>query len=61
MTAFLSDQLRDAALTDDPDRSLIVAAADVIDRLFAERNQYRMQVQALDAEVSRLKASEGVW
>ena len=58
---FLSDQLRETAVAESPDRSLIVDAADVIDKLYAKIARLTAELQGSDAEVVRLKASEGVW
>jgi len=57
MSELISTQLRTAALEEDPDRSLLMTAADVIDELFHERNQALSLVSSLEAENQYLKAA----
>lgn len=61
MSDYLSEKLRAQAITETPDRELLLAIADHVDAVFCDRDRLRLIVESLTAENQRLRATEGVW
>ena len=61
MSDYLSEKLRAQAITETPDRELLLAIADHVDAVFTDRDRLRLIVESLTAENQRLRATEGVW